>query len=73
MKIVPLVIAVRDGTVEIEGECVVSLRLAAVSPRDALREEAFLGQRELEHRVRPGRATTRQAQHRRRPAELAQW
>lgn len=47
MKIAPLVLVLRDGEVMIEGECVVELRTAAVSPRAPERELAFLATRKL--------------------------
>ena len=52
MKIAPLVIAVQDGTVTIEGDCNVSLRPRPVSPRDVQREAEFLARRQLKHFLR---------------------
>jgi hypothetical protein len=49
MKIAPLVVAVSDGSIIVEGECVVVLRTSAVSPRLPERERAFLARRQLQH------------------------
>ncbi|HEY0988537.1 MAG TPA: hypothetical protein VGD80_15840 [Kofleriaceae bacterium] len=49
MRVAPMVVAVSDGSVVLEGECVVVARTTEVSPRDSERERAFLVRRQLQH------------------------
>jgi len=48
MRLAPLVVEVADGTLSIEGDAIVRLRCAPVSPRNVERETAFLASQQLE-------------------------